>query len=73
MGAERGVLAIPGMRRLQRVLPPEAIGRALGVLETVAMLGLGLGAALAPAALAAGRLEAGSSSAPGPRPDQRQR
>jgi Cyclic nucleotide-binding domain/Transmembrane secretion effector len=51
VGAANAVLDVAVFTALQRALPAAAIGRGLGVLETVALLGIGLGAALAPAAL----------------------
>ena len=52
VGVANAVLDVAVFTALQRALPSDAIGRGLGVLETVALVGLGLGAALAPAALA---------------------
>lgn len=51
VGVANAVLDVGQFTALQRVLPAAAIGRALGVLETVVLVGIGLGAALAPAAL----------------------
>ncbi len=51
VGVANGVLDVAVFTALQRALPAGAIGRALGVLETVALVGIGLGAALTPAAL----------------------
>jgi len=51
VGAANGVLDVAMFTSLQRALPARAIGRALGVLETVVLVGVGLGAALTPAAL----------------------
>jgi predicted MFS family arabinose efflux permease len=51
VGVANAVLDVAMFTALQRALPPAAIGRGLGVLETVALVGIGLGAALAPAAL----------------------
>jgi MFS family permease len=51
VGVANGVLDVAVFTALQRVLPAAAIGRGLGVLETVALVGIGLGAALTPAAL----------------------
>jgi hypothetical protein len=51
VGVANAVLDVGEFTALQRALPPAAIGRGLGVLETVALVGIGLGAALAPAAL----------------------
>lgn len=53
VGVANAVLDVAMFTALQRALPSAAIGRGLGVLETVALVGIGLGAALAPAALAA--------------------
>ena len=53
VGIANAVLDVAAFTALQRALPSAAIGRGLGVLETVALVGIGLGAALAPAALAA--------------------
>jgi Cyclic nucleotide-binding domain/Transmembrane secretion effector len=53
VGVANAVLDVGEFTALQRALPPAAIGRGLGVLETVCLVGTGLGAALAPAALAA--------------------
>jgi hypothetical protein len=52
VGVANAVLDVAVFTALQRALPAAAIGRGLGVLETVALAGAGLGAALAPAALA---------------------
>jgi hypothetical protein len=52
VGVANAVLDVGEFTALQRALPPAAIGRGLGVLETVCLVGIGLGAALAPAALA---------------------
>ena len=52
VGVANAVLDVAVFTALQRALPSDAIGRGLGVLETVALVGIGLGAALAPAALA---------------------
>jgi MFS family permease len=52
VGVANAVLDVAVFTALQRALPAAAIGRGLGVLETVALVGIGLGAALAPAALA---------------------
>ena len=49
VGVANAVLDVGQFTALQRVLPAAAIGRALGVLETVVLVGIGLGAALAPA------------------------
>jgi hypothetical protein len=51
VGVAYAVLDVGEFTALQRALPPAAIGRGLGVLETVCLVGIGLGAALAPAAL----------------------
>ena len=51
VGVANAVLDVAVFTALQRVLPAGAIGRGLGLLETVALVGIGLGAALAPAAL----------------------
>jgi Cyclic nucleotide-binding domain/Major Facilitator Superfamily len=51
IGVANAVLDVAVFTALQRALPPAAIGRGLGVLETVALVGIGLGAAVAPAAL----------------------
>jgi hypothetical protein len=53
VGVANAVLDVAAFTALQRALPSAAIGRGLGVLETVALVGIGFGAALAPAALAA--------------------
>lgn len=53
VGVANAVLDVAVFTSLQRALPPAAIGRGLGVLETTALVGMGLGAALAPAALTA--------------------
>ena len=53
VGVANAVLDVGEFTALQRALPPAAIGRGLGVLETVCLVGIGLGAALAPTALAA--------------------
>ena len=52
VGVANAMLDVGEFTALQRALPAAAIGRGLGVLETVALVGMGLGAALAPAALA---------------------
>jgi hypothetical protein len=52
VGVANAVLDVAVFTALQRALPAAAIGRGLGVLETVALVGIGLGAALAPAVLA---------------------
>jgi MFS family permease len=52
VGVANAVLDVAAFTALQRALPSDAIGRGLGVLETVALVGIGVGAALAPAALA---------------------
>jgi hypothetical protein len=52
VGVANAVLDVAAFTTLQRALPSQVIGRGLGLLETVALVGLGLGAALAPAALA---------------------
>lgn len=51
VGVANAVLDVAVFTALQRALPPAALGRALGVLETVALVGIGLGAAVTPAAL----------------------
>jgi MFS family permease len=51
VGVANAVLDVAAFTALQRALPAAAIGRGLGVLETVALIGIGLGAALAPAVL----------------------
>ena len=51
VGVANAVLDVAVFTALQRALPAAAIGRGLGLLETVALVGIGLGAALAPAAL----------------------
>ena len=51
VGVANAVLDVAAFTSLQRALPPAAIGRGLGVLETVALVGIGLGAALTPALL----------------------
>jgi len=51
VGVANAVLDVAAFTALQRALPAAAIGRGLGVLETVALVGIGLGAALTPAAL----------------------
>jgi hypothetical protein len=51
VGVANAVLDVAVFTALQRALPAAAIGRGLGVLETVALVGIGLGAALAPAVL----------------------
>jgi len=51
VGVANAVLDVGQFTALQRALPSAAIGRGLGVLETVCLVGIGLGAALAPAAL----------------------
>jgi len=51
VGIANGVLDVAVFTALQRALPAAVIGRALGVLETVALVGIGLGAAVTPAAL----------------------
>jgi predicted MFS family arabinose efflux permease len=51
VGVANAVLDVAAFTALQRSLPSAAIGRALGVLETVAFVGIGLGAALTPVAL----------------------
>src|SRR4051794_20042371 len=43
VGAANGVLDVAMFTSLQRALPARAIGRALGVLETVVLVGVGLG------------------------------
>jgi MFS family permease len=52
VGVANAVLDVGEFTALQRALPPAAIGRGLGVLETVCLVGIGLGAALASTALA---------------------
>ena len=68
VGVANGVLDVAVFTALQRALPAGAIGRALGVLETVALVGIGLGAALTPAALTVADVP---HSAPGRRPPPR--
>jgi hypothetical protein len=51
VGIANAVLDVAVFTSLQRALPTAAIGRGLGVLETVALVGIGLGAAVAPTVL----------------------
>jgi Cyclic nucleotide-binding domain/Transmembrane secretion effector len=57
IGVANAVLDVGEFTALQRALPPAAIGRGLGVLETVCLVGIGAGAALAPALLAVADVE----------------